>query len=380
MPQSDRALSANPTADPTGAPPAGLSARAGELAHLVGGELVGDASIELTGFASLDDAKPGDLTFVRSTTYADAWARSRGSAALVTRGIDVVPSAQQAVIIVDDADLAMTTILAAIEPKPSAPEPGVHASATIDPDASVDPTASIGPGCVVSAGATIGARCQLVANVFVGEHATIGPRTRLHAGAVVEHRCRVGADCVLHANVVLGADGFGYRPAPNGESLVRLPHLCSVTIEDEVEIGAGTCIDRGKLRDTHIGHGSKIDNLVQIGHSVQTGRCCIICGHASIAGSTTLGDRVTLAGRSALPDGITVGSGATIAAGSAPTNNVPAGKTYAGYPAVEASRFARNTVALRKAGEMYASIASLRKQVAELQRKSDDTETPGSGA
>lgn len=350
---------------------AGMSARAGEVAHLVGGDLAGDPTVELSGFAALDDAKPGDLTFCRSSEFAAAWDRSQASAVLVTRGVPLTPRPGTAVITVDDADLAMTAILTAVEPRASEPEAGVHPSAVIDEDARVDPSATVGPGCVVSAGATIGPRCRLIANVFIGEHATIGADTRLHPGVVVEHRCRIGARCVLHGNVVVGADGFGYRPSADRRSLVRLPHLHAVTIEDDVEIGACTCIDRGKLRDTRIGQGTKIDNLVQIGHSVQVGRMCVLCGLSAIAGSATLGDGVTMGGRSGVLDGVRVGPGATIAANSAPSADVPPETTIAGFPAVEANRYARNAVAMRNLGEMFSELRRLRKKVERLEAGRD---------
>ena len=345
----------------------GMSARAGEVAHLVGGELAGDPTVELTGFGALDEAGPGDLTFCRSGEFASAWDRSQASAVLVTRGVTLTQRPGTAIITVDDADLAMTALLSAMEPRPSDPEPGVHPQATVDDDASIDPSASIGPGCVVAAGATVGPRCRLIANVYVGEHASVGPDTVLHPGVVIEHRCRVGARCVLHANVVVGADGFGYRPSHDGRSLVRLPHMHAVVIDDDVEIGACTCVDRGKLRDTRIGAGTKIDNLVQIGHSVQVGRMCILCGLSAIAGSATLGDGVTMGGRAGVLEGVRVGHGATIAANSAPAANVPAETTMAGFPAVEASRYARNAVAMRNLGEMFAELRKLRKKVDRLE-------------
>lgn len=317
------------------APSAALAFTAGQIAALLGAELIGPPETPVRAVSSVDPGAPDAITFIRSDRYARKWPDSACSVALVTRGVDVPghDPAARALIIVDDADLAVIAILGHLTPPPHAPQPGVHPSAVVDPTATIAPTAAVGPLCTVAPGAVIADGATLIARVSIGAGARIGNNSTLHPGAVVEDRCVIGARCILHANAVVGSDGFGYHPAPDASGLIKIPHAGIVLVEDDVEIGASSCIDRAKFGATHIRRGVKIDNLVQIGHGVTVGEHTIICAQSGIGGSTTIGKGVTLAGKVGVSDNVTIGDGTTIAAQSGVIGNVPAGELWLGYPA-----------------------------------------------
>jgi UDP-3-O-[3-hydroxymyristoyl] glucosamine N-acyltransferase len=219
-----------------------------------------------------------------------------------------------------------------------------------------DPHLSVGPG------ARVGERCTLHSGVSVGASVSLGDDTQLHAGVVVYPRCSIGARCTLHANVVIGADGFGYRPAPDARSILKVPHIGTVEIHDDVEIGASTTIDRAKFGATVIGSGTKIDNLVQIGHNVRVGRSCIICGCAALAGSVVIGDGATIAGGVGIADNITIGAGAKVGARSGVMDDVPPGESWVGYPAKPARQTFRILTALNQLPDVMSQVKKLLKQ------------------
>lgn len=335
----------------------------GTLAEILQARLVGPADIPLADIAPLDKATPGALTFIRDQRHAAGWNTSNASAALVTEGVrlDHTDASDRAVLYVPDADRALLTLLNAFAEHAAPPpaEPGIDPSAQVDPSANVE-GASIGPMCVVGPGCRVAPGAVLVARVTLGQNVSVGSKSVLHPGVVVQHGCTVGERCTLHPGVVVGADGFGYLPGPNGA--IKIPHLGAVVIEDDAEIGANTCIDRGKLADTRIGRGTKIDNLCQIGHNGDIGTNVIICGCCSIAGSVTIGDGVTIAGSVAVSDGVKIGKGATIGARSGVINDVPVGETWLGMPAMPA----------REAAANYAQFRTLSRDIRQLRKRLRD--------
>lgn len=316
-------------AAPGGAAPSWTT---GELAARLRAELVGPADLRITRLDALDRADASTLSFIRDAKYAADWAESSAGAAIVSRGLPVSPSPGRALLIVDDADRALIQILEALTP-PSHRTAGVSPTATIDPTARVDATASVGPGACIGPRTTVGARTAILANVTLGADVRVGADCELRPGVVVEDRCTIGSRVRIHPNAVIGADGFGYRPAPDGRGLLKIPHAGNVEIGDDVEIGANANIDRGKFGPTTVGEGTKIDNLVQVGHNCRIGRHCIICGTCGLSGSVTLGDGVVLAGGVAVADNITIGAGAKVGARSGVMHDIPAGEEWVGYPA-----------------------------------------------
>ncbi|MGE3106787.1 MAG: UDP-3-O-(3-hydroxymyristoyl)glucosamine N-acyltransferase [Phycisphaerales bacterium] len=344
-----------PPAHGAGAPVAGSQVgggrhTTGSIAAALHAELIGPSTIAITGIDGIDTAGPGVLTFIRSRKFAMRWASSAAPAAIVTRGIDVPGHnpAARTLLVVDDADVAAIAMLRLFAPPAPRYLPGIHPTALVDPSATLGQGVHIGPGCVVGPDCTIGDGSVLVANVHLGAEAVIGPLTTLHPGVVILDRCEIGTGCILWPSVVIGADGFGYIPAPDKRGLLKIPHIGNVVIEDGVEIGAGSCIDRGKFGTTRIGMGTKIDNLVQIGHNAQIGRCCIICGMTGVAGSVIMEDGVTVAGHVGIADGLRVGRGAKIAAKAGVLTDVPAGETWFGTPAGPHKDQMRSFAALRK--------------------------------
>jgi UDP-3-O-[3-hydroxymyristoyl] glucosamine N-acyltransferase len=331
------------------------------LAEKLKAELLGPGDILISSLAPLERAGEGALSFIRSPQYASRWPDSRASAAVITRSIRIPDHdpTRRALLVVDDADLAMIAALELFAPSAPPQAPGVHPSACVHPTARIGHGVSIGPNCCIGPASSVGDGARLAAGVTIGDGVSIGRACVLHPGVVIQDRCVLGDACILHPGVVIGADGFGYRPAPDGRGLVKIPHIGNVVIGNGVEIGANSCIDRAKFDSTVIGDGTKIDNLVQIGHNCRIGRACIICGLAGLAGSVTLGDGVTIAGGVLIADNLTIGDGAVIAGASAVMEDVPAGETWFGYPATRHRDYLRSVLVLRELTLNLSAIRSL---------------------
>ena len=337
----------------------------GEVATLVGAELVGPGDVTLVTIDTLELATEGTLTFLREKHHLPRWAACAGAAVIVTRELvsldaDGALTDGRPVLIVDDADLAMITLLETLD-EPPVTKPGIDPTASIDPDADVAPDARVGPHTRVGAGAKVGTGVVIDSGVVVGDDAVIGDGSVLHSNVVIYPRCEIGRGTTIHAGAVIGADGFGYRPSADGRSLVKVPHIGHVKIGDGVEIGANATIDRGKFGATSIGDGTKIDNLVMIGHNCQIGRCCVICGCAGISGSVVIGDGVTVAGGVGIADNLTIGDGATIGGQAGVMGHIPPGATVLGSPARDARRFMRNAAVFDRLDELMKKIKPLLK-------------------
>lgn len=328
------------------------------IAELVGGELVGPGGLGIDGVAEISRARPGTVTFIGSEKYAGKWAGSRATAALVSRGVEVQPGDGKAVITVDNADLAMAKLLELFAPPTPLPPPGVHPSAIVDPSAELGDGVRIGANCVVHADVKLGQGTVLHAGVTVFDGAILGTDCELWTGVVIRERCTVGDRCIIHPNAVIGACGFGYRPDLTGPTprLVKIPQIGTVQIGHDVEIGAGTTIDRAKFDATIVGDGCKLDNQVQIGHNVILGRMVIIAGCTGIAGSSTIGDGTMIGGLTCVSDHVNIGRGVQLAGGSACINDIPDGETWGGVPARPLKEAFREMAALRKLPDLMREI------------------------
>jgi UDP-3-O-[3-hydroxymyristoyl] glucosamine N-acyltransferase len=337
--------------------------RLAELAELVGGRVEGDPEREVEAIRTLDAAGPRDLSFLTHPRYRAQALASAAGALLV--GPDFPPELaageRRDLLVVSDPSLALARLLERLAPA-ERPEAGVHATAVLGPGCSVDPSAHVGPYAVIGAGSRIGAGAAVHALVVVGRDCTVGDGAVLHPHAVLYAGTEVGPGSVVHAGVVLGSDGFGY--ATEGGVHRKVPQIGRVVVEGDVEIGANSAIDRALLGETRIGAGTKIDNLVQVGHNVRVGKHCILCGQAGIAGSAHLGDYVVLAGQAGVSGHIELGDGAQVAAKSAALGPVPAQAKVAGIPAVELRRWKRQTVLLSRLEEMSRRLRALERQVA----------------
>jgi UDP-3-O-[3-hydroxymyristoyl] glucosamine N-acyltransferase len=342
--------------------------RLAELAELVGGRIEGDPEHVVEAIRTLDAAGPRDLSFLTHPRYRAQALASAAGALLVGRDFppelrsgDAGGPPRRHLLVADEPALALARLMERLGPAAEPLEPGVHPTAVVAPGCSVDPTAHVGPYAVLGAGSRIGAAAAVHALVVVGRDCVVGDGAVLHPHAVLYDRTEVGPGSVVHAGAVLGSDGFGY--ATHRGVHHKVPQLGRVVVEGDVEIGANSTLDRATLGETRIGAGSKIDNLVQVGHNVQVGKHCILCGQAGIAGSAHLGDYVVLAGQAGVSGHIELGKGAQVAAKSAALGPVPAGGKVAGIPAVELRRWKRQIVLLNRLEEMSRRLRALERKV-----------------
>lgn len=330
----------------------------GAVAARLGGTLRGSPAVEIHGLAIPTDAGPGELTFIGAAPYARQWSASRAAAAVVAEDIASALDASdpRPVIVVNNADVAMALALELFGTPEPAPDEGVHPAAFVHRSAQLGARVRIGPHVSVDRGARIGDDVVLHAGVRVYADAVIGAGSVLHANVVVRHGCTLGRRVILHQGVAIGADGFGYRPDPTGRRLLKMPHIGNVVLEDDVEIGANSCVDRGKFGGTVIGAGTKIDNLCQVGHNCRVGRGVVIAGCTGLGGSVTIGDGAQIGGAVGLSDHVTIGPGARVGGGSIVYQDVPAGATWLGVPAGDAGAVKRQWVALRRLPELLGQL------------------------
>lgn len=318
-----------------------------EINTLLKGYIIGNTSHSVSSPEQIELAGNHQITFIGSKKYEKLWAGSKASVAIVNHDISIDPGENRAFIKVNNADLAMCQLLELFAPLYPQFDIDIH------PSASVHPTAIVGQGTRIGAGAYIGPKVELGDNVIIYpnatilDHSTVGTNSTVWSGVVIRENCHIGKNTILHPNATIGADGFGFRPCPE-RGLAKIPQIGNVIIGDWVEIGAGACVDRGKFSSTIVGDGCKIDNLVQIGHNSVLGNFCIIAGNSGLAGSVTLGNGVVIGGGASIKDHTTIGNGAIIGAGSGVAGDVPAGKTYLGYPAAEARTTLKQWAALKR--------------------------------
>jgi UDP-3-O-[3-hydroxymyristoyl] glucosamine N-acyltransferase len=303
---------------------------ASEVAALVGGDLVGDGALPLSGVAPLDRASSGDLSFLGSGRYLPAFHASRAGAVLCRAEHREAQPGPATRIVVADPHGALLRVLARIYP-PAPRVPGVHPTAIVEPGASLGADVLLGPHVVVGAGARLGERVTVLANAVIGAGVSIGDDTTLHPGVVLYPGAVIGERVILHAGVRVAVDGFGYVPSATGHQ--KIPHVGRCLVGDDVEIGANSCLDRGSVDDTVIGPGTKIDNLVHVGHNCRVGARCFLMGQVGLAGSTRVEDDVILAGQVGVAGHLTIGAGARVGAQSGVMADIPAGASIFGYPA-----------------------------------------------
>jgi UDP-3-O-[3-hydroxymyristoyl] glucosamine N-acyltransferase len=334
-----------------------------ELATLVGGTLKnGDPTLEITGFASLKEAVSGDLSFFHDTRYNDRLLKTKASAVLVPADYAELPP-QAAYIAVTDPSRSFELIVETYGFQPAPFEPGVHPSAVIADSAKFDATkVCVGPNAVIEAGVELADGAEIGAGCFVGRNASIGGGSKMFANSTVHAECILGSGVILHSGVVIGGDGFGYEFSQGRHRKVRQAGI--VQIDNDVEIGAGTTVDRARFGRTWIGEGTKIDNLVQIGHNVVIGKHCIIVAGTAIAGSAIVGDYVVIAAQVGIAGHVTVGSQATLAARCGVTRDLPGGQTYLGFPAIPASEEKRRLASINRLPQLFARVKELAVQIA----------------
>lgn len=349
--------------------------RLDEIARLVGGKLDGPPDLVITGAAPVDQAGPGDITFAAEKRYFEA---ARTSAAACVIVPEDAPELERPTIRVASPRLAWAQVLEALAPKPQHPV-GIHESAVVAEDARIGKNVSIQANVEVGPRAVIGDGVVLCPGVFVGADCVIGDGSLLYPNVTVMDRVTIGKSVIIHAGAVIGSDGFGYVTV-NGTHR-KVPHIGTVLIEDNVEIGANVTVDRGVCGATRIGRGTKIDNLVQIGHNVEIGEDCLVVAMSGIAGSARIGNRVTLAGQSGVAGHLTVGDGCVVAARGVVARDLAPNSFVSGFPARPHRENMRVIAATHKLPEALESLAALKRQLTQLQerleRLEEDLPAPG---
>jgi len=338
-----------------------------EVAELVGGRIVGDPHRAVARMAPLDEAGPSDLSLLADPRYRAQAGLSAAGALLVKEGLEVEGRDQ---VVVKDPHLGLTQLLPALHPVPD-PAPGISSAAFVDTEARIGEGASVGAFAVIEKGAAIGRGATIGAGCYVGEGSVIGDGTRLHPNTTVARQCRLGDRVIVHSGTVIGSDGFGY--ATSGGEHRKVPQVGSVVIEDDVEIGAGVTIDRGSIGTTVVGRGTKIDNLVQIGHNVHIGRGCLIVAQVGISGSTRIGDGTVFAGQSGAAGHLSIGAGVVVASKSAVYGDLPDKAFVAGIPATDHRIW-------KKAQALYARLPEMRRRLMDLEERVASMERRGDGA
>ena len=331
-----------------------------DLAHRLGCEVRGDGGVDVVRVAGIDEAGTGDITFVSNARYVPRLAKTRASAVIVSPEVETeVPS-----LLTRNPYLAFARAVEALHPQPR-PMPGVHPSAVVDPSAVLGDDVHVAALAVVGPGARVGARTVLHPHVVLYAGAQVGDDCILHAGAQVREGCRIGDRVILQNGAVIGSDGFGFAKDDAGR-YEKIPQIGIVVVEDDVEIGALTAVDRAALRETRIGRGTKIDNLVQIGHSVVIGSDTVVAGQVGIAGSTRVGNKVTLAGQVGVAGHLTIGDGVIATAQTGIPNDVAPGSLVSGYPAIENRAWLKSSAVFARLPELHKRLRDLERRVAGL--------------
>jgi UDP-3-O-[3-hydroxymyristoyl] glucosamine N-acyltransferase len=335
------------------------------LADQVGGTIFGDGSETIvTGINDLRSAQPDQISFLGNAKYEPLALTSRAAAILVSA--KDAPRFSFTRIVVESPSVAFGKISALFAPPPLRDEPGIHPTAVVATDAVLGEGAGIQAHAVIASGVRIGARSVVGANSYIGEGTTIGDDTRVYPLVVIRERSLIGSRVIIHSGAVIGSDGFGYDfDAKTGRHL-KITHTGHVQIDDDVEIGANTTIDRGRFGRTHIGEGAKIDNLVQIAHNVTIGAHSIIVAQTGISGSTSLGKYVTLAGQVGLAGHLHVGDRATVTAQSGLNKDVPAGAVLSGHHAMPIRESLKVEALTRRLPELLERLKALEEKIKSL--------------
>lgn len=337
-----------------------------QIADFIHGEIIGDENAKVHTFAKIEEGTPGALSFLSNPKYTPYIYTTQSTIVLVNKSFTPEQEVKATLIKVDNAYDSLARLLTLYEQsKPR--KTGIHPLAFIEPTAKIGKDVYIAPFAYVGENAEIGDRAMLYPHATVGDHAKIGSGTILNANATVYHGCRVGSNCILHSGCAIGADGFGFAPTASGYD--KIPQIGIVIIEDNVEIGANTCVDRATMGATVIHEGVKLDNLVQIAHNVEVGSNTVMASQVGVAGSAKIGQWCMFGGQVGVAGHITVGDHVTTGAQAGIAGSVKPGNTIQGSPAIEAKNFARSSIVFKKLPEMYAVLNSLQKEIEELKKQ-----------
>ncbi len=336
----------------------------GQIAQLLQAEVIGDASVRVRNVRGVNEAEPGDLTFIIDPKYVPMLLRCKASAVLVRADLEVSCAIPQ--IKVKNPREAFQTLTMALAPPPVQYAPGVHPTAVVAADAVLGAGVSVQPYAVIEAGATIGDNVVIGAHCYIGHYTSIGAGSFLHPRVTVRERITIGARVIMHPGVVIGSDGFGYEQV-DGKN-VKIPQVGTVEIQDDVEIGANTTIDRARFDKTIIRRGTKIDNLVQIAHNCDVGEDSIICGQVGLSGSAKVGNHVIMAGQSGMVGHIKVHDNIIVGAQCGVTKELEKPGFYIGSPATPHMTYKKRESVVVRLPEIYKKMRTLEKKIEQLQR------------
>jgi UDP-3-O-[3-hydroxymyristoyl] glucosamine N-acyltransferase len=336
----------------------------GQIAEKLGCEVEGDAHLEITGVAGIEDAKAGELTFLANRKYRPAVETTLASAIIVARDAGPV---RLAALRSANPYFDFARAIELFHPAPTFP-PAIHPTAVVAKSAKIGAGVHIGPYCFVDENVEIGRNAVLHSFVAIYRDARIGDDFFAHSHSCVRENCRIGNRVLLQNGVVVGSDGYGFARQADGR-WYKMRQAGITAIEDDVEIQAHSAIDRATVGETRIGRGTKIDNLVQVGHSCKVGEDTLLCGQVGLAGTTRVGKRCILAGQVGAAGHLTIGDGATLTAQSGAPNDVPAGAIYSGYPAMENLAWRKSVAVFRRLPELQEQLRELRLELARLQSR-----------
>ncbi len=337
-----------------------------QIAEYIHGEIIGDENVTVHTFAKIEEGVPGAISFLSNPKYTHYIYSTQSSIVLVNKDFEPEQPVNATLIKVDNAYESLAQLLTLYEQsKPK--KTGINPLASIAPTAKIGNNVYIGPFACIEEGAEIGDNACIHPHVTVGCHAKVGNNTILYPHVTIYQDCRVGNNCILHAGCVIGADGFGFAPSPQGYD--KIPQIGIVIIEDNVEVGANTCIDRATMGATVIHQGVKLDNLIQIAHNVEVGSHTVMASQGGVAGSAKIGEWCVFAGQVGVAGHIKVGDHVTIGAQSGIPGNTKSGSTLMGYPAIDPKLFARSSVIFKKLPDMYEQMGRLQKELEELKKQ-----------
>ena len=336
----------------------------GDIAKLIDGEIVGDADLLITGLSGIKEAKEGDLTFVANSKYFPLVSQTKASAVIAPRE---ATAQGKALIRTDNPSLAFARVAAMAAGMETFRPSGIHPSAIIADDARLGKNVSVGPFTVIENGARIGDNSVIFSHCYVGHQAVLGSDCFIYPNVSIREKVLIGNRVTVHCGTVIGSDGFGFVNVKGVHE--KIPQIGTVQIDDDVEIGANVTIDRARFDKTHIGQGTKIDNLVQIAHNVRIGKNCIIVSQVGISGSTVVEDDCVLAGQVGLAGHLTVGKGSVVASKSGVPSDIPPGSFVWGIPAKPHMHAKRVNAALQHLPDYVKVIQDLKRRVAELEEK-----------
>jgi UDP-3-O-[3-hydroxymyristoyl] glucosamine N-acyltransferase len=327
-----------------------------ELSELINGKLIGDGSFLIKGISDLENAKPYDIVFVFNKNYVEAAKRSRSNSVVIPK--DLTIDGKRNLIVVENPKVAMIKVLKLFE-RHYTPSAHIHPSSIIEENVTIGKDVSIGPFVIIKRDAVINDGVILYPNVYIGENSSIGSNTIVYSNVVIYPDTKIGKGVIIHANATIGSDGFGYMEMEGKGAPEKIPQCGGVIIEDEVEIGANSSIDRSTLGNTLIGKGTKIDNLVQIAHNVKIGKNCRIASQVGISGSVSIGNNVTIAGQVGIADHVNIGDYVTIAAKSGVTKDIPSKCIVSGFPARSHEKEKRIKACISKLPDLFKKVREI---------------------